>query len=248
MTSVQNSHNSTDWIVSYKRHVPGSFDLDEQLVRATLVILGAGALGSTKILQRSKERGLDVSDEIGKRFSTNGDAVGFSYNGDKMANSLGVQTKNMGSAQPPGPTIASIVDFRKVNKDNFENNIVIEDGTPASTLSELFTVGVSFAAKVTGSDKYPKNEWLEKTFQVIFALQWNHRVNITSPVTFSYIRSSLISLPRRSPRPNFQGSAVVVVASFHCRFFLMRACRVDNLVISRLLPFQTILSLGRKRS
>ena len=167
VVSILKSHNSTDWIVSYKRQVPKSFDLNEQFVRATYVILGAGALGSTKILQRSKERGLDVSDEIGKRFSTNGDAVGFSYNGDREANSLGVETRQMASVQPPGPTIVSAMDFRKVNNDNFEKNIIIEDGTPASSLSELYAFGVSFAAKVTGEDKFPSNEWLEKAFQVM---------------------------------------------------------------------------------
>lgn len=67
VTAVLKSHNSTDWIVSYKRFVPGSFDLEEQTVRARYVILGAGAIGSTKILLRSKERGLDVSDEIGTK-------------------------------------------------------------------------------------------------------------------------------------------------------------------------------------
>ena len=95
VTAVMKSHNSNDWIVSYKRIVPGRFDLEEQTVRATFVILGAGAIGSTKILLRSKERGLDVSDEVGKRFSTNGDVFGFSYNGDKEANSVGVETKNI---------------------------------------------------------------------------------------------------------------------------------------------------------
>lgn len=166
VTAVLKSYNSTDWIVSYKRFVPGSFDLEEQRVRATYVILGAGAIGSTKILLRSKERGLDVSDEIGKRFSTNGDVLGFSYNGDKMANSVGVETKNMTSAQPPGPCITSVMDFRKANGGSFEDNFVIEDGTPPSALSIPFSVGVSFNAKVIGIDKYPATDRLEKTFQV----------------------------------------------------------------------------------
>lgn len=70
------SQNSMDWVVSYRRLVPGSFEGVEQTVHATHVILGAGAIGSTRILLRLKERGLDVPDEIGKRFSTNGDALG----------------------------------------------------------------------------------------------------------------------------------------------------------------------------
>ncbi len=160
------SDNSTDWIVKYKRLVPGSVDLEEHTVRANYVILGAGALGSTKILLRSKERGLRVSDGIGKRFSTNGDAVGFSYNGDKIANSVGVETKDISSVQPPGPTVTSIIDFRKVNGGNYEDNFIVEDGTPPSILAVPFTVGLSFGSKVSGIDKYPPNELLEKTFQV----------------------------------------------------------------------------------
>lgn len=107
-----------------------------------------------------------MSDEIGKRFSTNGDVLGFSYNGDRKANSVGIETKNMTSAQPPGPCITTVMDFRKVNGGSFENNFVIEDGTPPSILSVPFAVGVSFSAKVIGIDKYPANELLEKTFQV----------------------------------------------------------------------------------
>lgn len=107
-----------------------------------------------------------MSDEIGKRFSTNGDVLGFSYNGDKKANSVGVETNNMTSAEPPGPCITSVMDFRKLNGGSFENNFVIEDGTPPSILSIPFAVGVSFSAKVIGIDKYPANELLEKTFQV----------------------------------------------------------------------------------
>ena len=48
-----------------------------------------------QILQRSKERGLDVSDEISKRFSTDGDAVELKKL--KKANSLGVETRKMAS-------------------------------------------------------------------------------------------------------------------------------------------------------
>lgn len=111
-----------------------------------------------------------MSDEIGKRFSTNGDVLGFSYNGDKIANSVGVETKNMASARPPGPCITSVMDFRKTNGGSFEDNFVIEDGTPPSALSIPlsipFSVGVSFSAKVLGIDKCPATDVLEKTFQV----------------------------------------------------------------------------------
>ena len=143
--------------------------MEEQTVRATYVILGAGAIGSTKLLLRSKERGLDVSDQVGHRFSTNGDVFGISYNGDNISNSVGVETKDMASAQPPpGPCITSIADFRKVIGGSYENHFVIEDGTPPSVISAPFSVGLTFASKAIGIDKYPAGDMLEKTFQVRF--------------------------------------------------------------------------------
>ena len=179
MTAVLKAHNSTDWVVSYKRLVPGSFNVEEQAVRATYAILGAGAIGSTKILLRSKERGLDVSDQVGKRFSTNGDVLGMSYNGDNVANSVGVETKNMASTQsPPGPCITTVADFRKVIGGSYEKHFVIEDGTPPSIISVPYSVGLSFGAKVFGMDKYPADEMLEKAFQVRMLINFKAKMTL----------------------------------------------------------------------
>jgi choline dehydrogenase-like flavoprotein len=49
----------------------------ERTIKAKIVVLAAGTLGSTEILWRSKKQGkLDISDAIGTRFSTNGDMFG----------------------------------------------------------------------------------------------------------------------------------------------------------------------------
>src|SRR5262249_26284326 len=45
------------------------------IVSAETVVLAAGTLGSTEILLRSRERGLQVSDRVGQRFSANGDII-----------------------------------------------------------------------------------------------------------------------------------------------------------------------------
>ena len=148
-------------------------------MRATYVILGAGAIGSTKILLRSKERGLDVSDQVGKRFSTNGDVFGMSYNGDNIANSVGVETKDMASTQsPPGPCITTVADFRKVIGGSYEKHFVIEDGTPPSIISVPYSVALSFSAKVFGMDKYPAGEMLEKAFQVRMLINFKAKMNL----------------------------------------------------------------------
>jgi len=43
------------------------------------VFLGAGSIGTSEILLRSKERGLEISDEIGTHMSGNGDMLAFGY-------------------------------------------------------------------------------------------------------------------------------------------------------------------------
>jgi len=50
---------------------------DEKTVTAPAVFLGAGTLGTNEILLRSREHGLALSDEVGQRFSTNGNFGGF---------------------------------------------------------------------------------------------------------------------------------------------------------------------------
>jgi cholesterol oxidase len=70
------------------RSVDGGYELsyrdwwrkggDEQKVAAPLVFLGAGTLGTNEILLRSQhEGGLELSGELGQRFSTNGNFAGF---------------------------------------------------------------------------------------------------------------------------------------------------------------------------
>ncbi len=54
---------------------------DPIVIEANIVILGAGTLGSTEILLRSRQSaGLHLSDKLGERFSGNGDVLAFGYN------------------------------------------------------------------------------------------------------------------------------------------------------------------------
>lgn len=52
-------------------------DLPLRGVRAPVVVLAAGTLGSTELLMRSRGHGLELSDALGSRFSSNGDFSGF---------------------------------------------------------------------------------------------------------------------------------------------------------------------------
>ena len=167
--SVTKAPNGGDWMVKYKRLVKGSFKVEEKTIRAAHVIISAGAIGSTKLLLRSRERGLNISDQTGRRFSTNGDALGFSYNGSKTANSVGLTTKQMNESEevePPGPCITYVMDFRETTEGNLKKGFVIEDGSPPSVLSEPYSVGLMTAAKLIGIKTYSSEKELEKVWQV----------------------------------------------------------------------------------
>lgn len=62
----------------------------EFTLSAPVVILAAGTLGSTEILMRSREKGLQVSDRLGHRFSANGDIIAFGYGAKIPVKAVGI--------------------------------------------------------------------------------------------------------------------------------------------------------------
>ena len=82
----------------------------EKVVYARAVVLGAGALGSTGILLRSRERGLSTGRCVGHHFGSNGDQLGIGYNNDVRCDSYGFGARPE-KKQPVavGPTIMSVI-------------------------------------------------------------------------------------------------------------------------------------------
>ena len=84
----------------------------------------------------------------------------------KNANSVGLTTQHMArNKKPPGPCITSVMDFRKTN-GNHKKGFVVEDGTPPSVISGMYSVGLSVVAKLIGIEKYSSAELLERAWQV----------------------------------------------------------------------------------
>lgn len=67
-----------DWLVHCQIMDVGreAFDAPDLVLRCKQVFLGAGTLGTTEILLRSKEKGLPLSNQVGEHFSSNGDVLG----------------------------------------------------------------------------------------------------------------------------------------------------------------------------
>jgi len=110
---------------------------------ANVVVLGAGTLGSTEILLRSRAEGLALSEHLGARFTTNGDALATAYNNDRPVNSVGVGYPAKAHTEPVGPAVAGLVDLRRTEK--LEDGLaLVESSIPsgaAALLPALFAVG-----------------------------------------------------------------------------------------------------------
>ncbi|HVE07730.1 MAG TPA: GMC family oxidoreductase N-terminal domain-containing protein, partial [Paraburkholderia sp.] len=89
--SVLRDEAQQKWRVRYQPVGLGRelYGAPEMSVTADIVILGAGTLGSTSILLRSREAGLAVSGELGRHFTANGDVLAFAFNTDHDINGVG---------------------------------------------------------------------------------------------------------------------------------------------------------------
>ncbi len=140
------------WRVFYEPHRDASvlFDAPERSISAKIVVLGAGSLGSTEILLRSKAAGLSLSTRLGQNFTGNGDAVAFAYNNDRPVGGIGIGHPPRASVQPPGPCIAGAVDLR--GSRTLVDGMIIEEGVIPSGLGAILPALFSSAAGLVGKD------------------------------------------------------------------------------------------------
>ncbi|ROV89585.1 hypothetical protein VMCG_09946 [Cytospora schulzeri] len=96
------------------------------------VFLGAGAIGTTELLLRSKQLGLSMSDQVGKNMSGNGDILAFGYNTDELVNGIGSPVPS--PYKPVGPCITGIIDNRE-GHNNPLDGYIIEEGTIPKALA-----------------------------------------------------------------------------------------------------------------
>jgi len=146
------------WRVHVEHNVEGASDAPRSIT-ADHVVLGAGALGSTEILLRSRDKGLSLSDQLGTSFSGNGDALGFAYDSyfksEKVDDTvtagpiyaMGIGTSNVGQEAYPGPCITGVIDMRDA-ADPAKGLVVQEGVAPgilAGALGPAFFFGEALA-------------------------------------------------------------------------------------------------------
>jgi choline dehydrogenase-like flavoprotein len=120
-----------------------------------LCFLAAGTLGTTEILLRSKEIGLQMSPRVGNGMSGNGDILAFGYNTDEIANALGRQNPPLDDAhRPVGPTITGIIDMRGEDvAENVLDGFVLEEGAVPEVLGNFLQAML----ELTPGKVYPEN-------------------------------------------------------------------------------------------
>jgi cholesterol oxidase len=140
------------WLVYYHPVRAGreAFGAPALFVSADVVVLGAGALGSTEILLRSRDAGLPVSDLLGHRFTGNGDVLAFGYDADEPINGVGFGDHAVGELPPVGPTITGIIDLRE--QPTLEDGMVIEEGAIPGGISAMLAHVFGVAAHLVGKD------------------------------------------------------------------------------------------------
>lgn len=102
-------------------------------VLADKVVLAAGTLGSTEILLRSREHGLAVSDQLGRRFSANGDLIAFGYGAREPVNAVGVGHPARVEGLDVGAAVSGQIEI--VDEDELAASLTIQEGVLPSALA-----------------------------------------------------------------------------------------------------------------
>lgn len=132
------------WQVYYQLLDTGrdKFGDDLLCLTASQVVLGAGSLGSTEILLRSRQSGLPLSSQLGQHFTGNGDVLAFAYNLEQRVNGIGDGTRSPDLDDPVGPCITGLIDQRGCSQ--VQEGYVIEEGSLPGAMASLLPA--AFAA------------------------------------------------------------------------------------------------------
>ncbi|MGB7326688.1 MAG: GMC family oxidoreductase [Rubripirellula sp.] len=103
-------------------------------ITSRMVIVGAGSIGSNEILLRSRSAGLPVSDRIGHRWTTNGDAVGFVRKSDHLTN-IGGFSAFAKDGCSVGPTIQTNLTYP--DRPHLSQRVLIQDGSVSRSYANV---------------------------------------------------------------------------------------------------------------
>ena len=166
VTHLTRDPKGEHWLVHYRMAGSGEQDFHAapNFVRAELVVLAAGALGSTEILLRSREQGLALSAQLGRQFTGNGDAFGFAYGMADRVNGVGSGGSLPPRDDPVGPCITGIIDLRDPARP-LDDGMVIEEGALAGAMAPLLPAAFGFSETLWGEGGQQRiSGWLRESW------------------------------------------------------------------------------------
>jgi cholesterol oxidase len=144
------------WVVHFQLVGAGreKFNAPDMTVEADIVVVSAGTLGSTEILLRSKAKGLAISEQVGHRFTGNGDVLAFNYNTEEEIDGIGFGANDPRDRKPVGPCISGIIDIRR-DQAVYTDGMVIEEGSVPGGLAPFLAGGFAAARRISGKEESP---------------------------------------------------------------------------------------------
>jgi len=127
-----------DWEVHVRRLDAGGDTSPDMVLRAAMVVLGAGTLGTTEILLRSRAMGLPLSDRVGERFSANGDIIAFGYGAHEPVNAVGVGYPAKIEGAEVGAAVSGQLEIDDAT--NLANELRVQEGVLPSALAPVLPV------------------------------------------------------------------------------------------------------------
>ncbi|KAG9760738.1 hypothetical protein KCU73_g2733, partial [Aureobasidium melanogenum] len=132
-------HPEGGYLVYYRETSQSFFRYPSKKLRwvhaRKLVFLGAGSIGSTETVLRSREHGLPTSQAVGSGLSGNGSMVAFGHNLNEHVNAVGNVTPD---TDPSGNTIGSMIDCR--GSEDVDQGFILQTGTFPASLASILSV------------------------------------------------------------------------------------------------------------
>jgi len=126
------------WNVHVQRMDADGSEPTDRILSAEVVVLGAGTLGSTEILLRSREQGLALSDRLGQRFSANGDIIAFGYGAKIPVDAVGIGHPPKIEGVEIGAAVSGQIEIDDANE--LANELRVQEGVLPSALAPVLPV------------------------------------------------------------------------------------------------------------
>jgi cholesterol oxidase len=126
------------WTVHVLRLDGNGATLRDLILSAPIVVLGAGTLGSTEILLRSRANGLALSDRLGERFSANGDIIAFGYGAKIPIDAIGIGHPPKIDGMEIGAAVSGQIEID--DEGDLANELRVQEGVLPSALAPVLPV------------------------------------------------------------------------------------------------------------